>query len=89
MVVSSELPPYGGLLWWSPLVSPPLAVSPGLPPLRWSPLVSPPTVGVPSRCRLARRSHPYLTQSVFKVVLQKSIPTQIRQRILYISNSQG
>jgi len=32
---------------------------------------------------------PYLTPSVFKVVLQKSIPTQIRQLILYISNSKG
>jgi len=31
----------------------------------------------------------YLTQSVFKVVLQNSIPTRIRQRILYISNSNG
>ena len=27
----------------------------------------------------------YLTESVYKVVLQKSIPAQIRQRILYIS----
>ena len=32
---------------------------------------------------------PYLTQSVFQVVLQKSIPTQIRQLILYIRNSKG
>ena len=31
----------------------------------------------------------YLTQSVFKVVLHESIPTQIRQLILYIINSQG
>jgi len=31
----------------------------------------------------------YLIQSVSKVVLQKSIPTQIRQLILYISNSKG
>ena len=30
----------------------------------------------------------YLTQSVFKFVLQKSIPTQIRQLILYIRNSE-
>ena len=30
----------------------------------------------------------YSTQSVFKVVLQKSIPPQIRQLILYVSNSQ-
>ena len=29
----------------------------------------------------------YLTQSVFKVVLQKSIPTQIRQLILCMSSS--
>ena len=31
----------------------------------------------------------YLTQSVFKVVLQRSIPTQIRQLVLCICNSQG
>ena len=31
----------------------------------------------------------YLTQSVSKVVLQRYIPTQIRQPILYISNSKG
>ena len=31
----------------------------------------------------------YLTQSDLIVVLQKSIPTQIRQLILYISDSQG
>jgi hypothetical protein len=31
----------------------------------------------------------YLTQSVFTVALQKSIPTQIRQLILRISNSNG
>jgi len=31
----------------------------------------------------------YLTQSVFEVVLQKSIPTQICQLILYISKSKG
>ena len=31
----------------------------------------------------------YLTQSVFEVVLQKSILTQIRQLILYMSNSKG
>ena len=30
-----------------------------------------------------------LVQGVFKVVLQKSIPTQIRQHILYTSNSEG
>ena len=29
----------------------------------------------------------YHTESVYKVVLQKSIPAQIRQLILYISNS--
>ena len=32
---------------------------------------------------------PYLTESVYQVVLQKSIPAQIRQLILYISNSKG
>ena len=31
----------------------------------------------------------YLTQCVFKVGLQKSIPTQIRQLILYISDIKG
>ena len=33
--------------------------------------------------------HSYLAQSVLKVVSQKSIPTQIRQIILYIRNSKG
>ena len=32
---------------------------------------------------------PYLTESVFKIVLQKSTPAQIRQLILYISNNNG
>ena len=31
----------------------------------------------------------HLTQGVFKVVLQKSISTQIRQCVLRISNSKG
>ena len=31
----------------------------------------------------------YLTESVYKVVLQMSIPAQIRQRVLYISNDKG
>ena len=31
----------------------------------------------------------YLTKSVYKVVLQKLIPAQIRQLILYISNNKG
>ena len=31
----------------------------------------------------------HTAESVYDVVLQKSIPTQIRQLILYISNSQG
>ena len=39
------------------------------------------------RARDQRQS--YLTESVFEVVLQKSIPTQISQLILYISNSKG
>ena len=30
----------------------------------------------------------YLTESVYKVVVQKSIPAQIRQRTLYISTDQ-
>jgi len=33
--------------------------------------------------------HVYLSESVYKVVLQKSIPAQIRQLILYISNNKG
>ena len=41
----------------------------------------------------ARRGRPplgrALAQSVFKLALQKSIPTRIRQLILYISNSKG
>ena len=31
----------------------------------------------------------YPTQSVYNVVLQKSIPAQICERVLYISNSEG
>ena len=31
----------------------------------------------------------YLTESVHEVVLQKAIPAQIRQPILYISNIEG
>ena len=31
----------------------------------------------------------YLTESVYNVVLQKSIPAQIRQLFLYISNDRG
>ena len=31
----------------------------------------------------------YLTKSLSQVVLQKSIPTQIRQLLLYISNDEG
>jgi len=34
-------------------------------------------------------AHACLTQSVFKVVLQKLIPTQIRRLVLYISDSKG
>jgi len=33
--------------------------------------------------------HFYLTESVYKVVLQKSIPAQIRQLILHICNNKG
>ena len=33
--------------------------------------------------------HSYLTQSAFKVVLQKSTPTRIRQLILHISHSKA
>ena len=31
----------------------------------------------------------YLTESVYKLVLRKSIPAQIRQLILHISNNKG
>jgi len=31
----------------------------------------------------------YLTQKYYQVVLQKSIPVQIRQPFLYISNNKG
>ena len=33
--------------------------------------------------------HLYLTQSAFKVIVQKSIPTQIRRLILHISKDKG
>ena len=39
-----------------------------------------------------RNSNPprsYLTETVYKVVLRKSIPAQIRQFILYISHDKG
>ena len=39
--------------------------------------------------RLPDQVQPYITQSVLKVVLQKSIPTQNRQLIFNISNSKG
>jgi len=34
-------------------------------------------------------THPYRTESVYQVVSQSSIPTQIRRLILYISNDKG
>ena len=36
-----------------------------------------------------RSNRIYLTESVYKVVLQKSIPPPIRQLILHISNNEG
>jgi len=39
--------------------------------------------------RPERHLHYYITQSIFKIVLQKSLPTQIRHLILYTSNSTG
>ena len=39
--------------------------------------------------RIMKGADPFLTQSVFKVVLHKSTPPQIRQLSLYISNSEG
>ena len=35
------------------------------------------------------REHFHLTESVYKVVQQKSDPAQIRQRILHISHNKG
>ena len=45
--------------------------------------------GVWLRFALQVGKHLYLTQSVFKVVLQRLIPAQILQLILHISNSKG
>ena len=42
-----------------------------------------PALGARPGTSAMRGVRPYLTLSVFKVVLQKSIPPQIRQRILY------
>ena len=42
------------------------------------------------QCRTyQRRVRPDLTESVYKVVWQKSIPARIRQLILYISKNKG
>ena len=41
------------------------------------------------RLRPGCRVRPCLTKSVCKVVLQKSIPAQIRQLIIYYSNNTG
>ena len=38
---------------------------------------------------MRERQGAYLTQSIFKDVLQKSSPAQIRQLILYNSNIEG
>jgi len=45
--------------------------------------------GVPSPLGSGSGVPPYLTGSVDTVVLQKSIPAQIRQLILHISNNKG
>jgi hypothetical protein len=39
-------------------------------------------------CKLRHGSELYLTESFYRVVLQKSIPAQIRQLILCISDGQ-
>jgi hypothetical protein len=41
------------------------------------------------QCRFARQVRSCLAESAYKVVLQKSIPAQIRQLILQISNDRG
>ena len=43
----------------------------------------------PTWFRLVQVLHFYLTERVNKVVLQMSIPAQIRQLIFYISNNKG
>ena len=47
----------------------------------------------PSEVRRPRRAggqaSSYLTERVYQVVLQQSVPAQIRQLVLYISNAQG
>ena len=39
--------------------------------------------------RYRRKCGPYLTESVYKVVFKKSIPAQIRELIIYVSNNKG
>jgi len=46
-------------------------------------------IWAPGGCRVVGREHSCLTQRGFKAVLHKSIPTKIRQLILYISNDEG
>ena len=47
-----------------------------------------PLYSLPEIVFVARRLS-YLTQSVLKVMVHKSVPTQIRGLILYISNEKG
>ena len=46
-------------------------------------------VVAPAFSRGGEAQHLYFTECLHKVVLQKSIPAQIRQLILYISKNQG
>ena len=45
--------------------------------------------GVTRHVATIQFSQVYLTQSVYKLVLQKSIPAQIRQLFLHLSNYNG
>jgi len=45
--------------------------------------------GQQPRLRLRARFAIYLTENVYKVVLQKSVPAQIRQLIMYICSYKG
>ena len=45
--------------------------------------------GQEPRLRLRARFAIYLTESFYEVALQKSVPAQIRQRVLYICCNEG
>ena len=73
----------GGLTFWKLSINTFCEVSCRAPP--------PETPPVTPRLRPSLRTeNAFLSHiSVYKVVLQKSIPTQIRQLVLYISNNEG